>query len=105
MEPPEFYDAYLDDDLRDRLGSLLGRRDDRRTAAYFAQVRGKQADPEFRARDADEVMLRKGFEAPGAYIAADRPAALDHLGFASQLVFTTSLLGPLTIAEHRDDVD
>ncbi len=34
-------------------------------------------------------MLRKNYEALGAFLKDDRPRALDNLGFASQLVFTT----------------
>ena len=34
-------------------------------------------------------MLRKNYDAMGAFLKEDRPRALDQLGFASQLVFTT----------------
>ncbi len=34
-------------------------------------------------------MARKNFAATGSFVAADRPRALDHLGFESQLLFNT----------------
>ena len=51
------------------------------------------ADATFRAGIAANLLLRKNYEAHGAFIAADRPQALDLLGFSSQLVFTTFCLG------------
>ena len=62
-------------------------------------------DPEHRKRATDEVMLRKGWEAHGAWDPADRIEALDALGFQSQLVFTTAMLGPLIISDRGDDAD
>ena len=55
----------------------------------------KQRDPEFRAKDAEEILLRKNSLAVGAVIREDRSRALDLLGFAAQLVFTTTYLDPL----------
>ena len=45
--------------------------------------------PEYRAEDESQILLRKNFAATGSFIEADRPRALDLLGFASQLVFDT----------------
>ena len=50
-------------------------------------------------------MARKNFAATGSFIAADRPRALDLLGFSSQLVFNTFHNGRLHDFEHGDDVD
>jgi uncharacterized protein len=49
----------------------------------------KHADPAYRADDASQLMTRKNFDATGSWIAADRPQALDMLGFSTQLVFDT----------------
>ena len=49
----------------------------------------RHADPGYRAEDASQIMLRKNFDATGAWIATDRPLALDLMGFRSQLVFDT----------------
>jgi uncharacterized protein len=53
----------------------------------------KHDDPEFRAGADESIMLRKNYEALGSFRRADRPKALDLMGFASQLVFTTFCLG------------
>ncbi len=49
----------------------------------------KHRDPDYRSEDQSQLMLRKNFDATGSWIAADRPLALDLLGFQSQLVFDT----------------
>jgi uncharacterized protein len=105
MEPPEFYEPYLDPKLADRLLPLLRPAHKERDEEFFAAVMRKQRDPALRERDAGDIMLRKNFEAPGAFWRDDRSRALDHLGFASQLVFTTSLLGPLAQVELSEDLD
>ena len=102
FEPPNWITPYIDDRARDAVTSFL--KVQREPAAKFeAKLRERQADPTLRARDGDEVLLRKGFDGIGAFIAEDRPAALDLLGFASQLVFTTAYLGSLTIADRGKD--
>src|SRR6476620_4263282 len=63
-----------------------------------------QDDPEFRAGDEANLLLRKNYQALGAFRAADRPKALDLFGFASQLVFTTAALGNYGL-EEAGEVD
>jgi len=102
FEPPGTAERYADPGIRDRLGEAL-----RRLAwspAAEAAV-AQQRDAAFRARDAEEIMLRKNQLAPGAVLAEDRPGALGLLGFASQLVFTTTYLDPLRDLERGDDLD
>lgn len=65
----------------------------------------RHADERYRADNASQVMLRKNWAGMGSYIAADRPEALDHMGFASQLVFNTFASAHLVQAEHADDVE
>ncbi len=60
------------------------------------------ADAAFRAGVDEQIMGRKNHEAHGAFIAADRPHALDLLGFASQLVFTTFCLGNFGLDQGQD---
>ena len=60
------------------------------------------ADAAFRAGVAANILLRKNYEAHGAFIPADRPHALDLLGFASQLVFTTFCLGNFGLDQGDD---
>ena len=64
--------------------------------------RAAHADPAFRAGVEAGLMLRKNHEAHGAFIAADRPRALDLLGVASQLVFTTFCLGNFGLDQGDD---
>lgn len=61
-----------------------------------------QDDPDFRAGDADNILLRKNHLALGSYRKLDRPAALDLLGFTSQLVFTTAALSNFNL-EHNGE--
>lgn len=60
------------------------------------------AEPSFRAGVDANIMLRKNHEAHGSFIAADRPHALDLLGFASQLVFTSFCLGNFGLDQGDD---
>ncbi len=61
-----------------------------------------QDDPGFRAGDAENILLRKNYQALGAFRKEDRPKALDLLGFTSQLVFTTTALSNYGL-EHSGD--
>ena len=44
----------------------------------------------------------ENYEAHGAFLQADRPAAVDHIGVASQLVFTTFCLGNFGFDQSGD---
>ena len=96
FEPPGTAERHADPAIRARLAEAL--RHISWSSAVQAAV-AQQRDAAFRARDPDEIMLRKNQLAPGAVLAEDRPAALDLLGFASQLVFTTTYLEPLRTFE------
>lgn len=61
-----------------------------------------QADPEFRSGIDNTIILRKNYEAHGAFLREDRPRALDLMGFASQLVFTTFCLGNFGLDQSGD---
>ncbi|MGA1108511.1 MAG: amidohydrolase family protein [Pseudomonadales bacterium] len=67
----------------------------------LAKAEAKQDDPEFRAGDESEIMLRKNHLALGAFRSEDRPKTLDYLGFTSQLVFTTAALGNFGLDEKN----
>jgi predicted TIM-barrel fold metal-dependent hydrolase len=66
-----------------------------------AQAAKLHADPAYRADDASQITLRKNFLATGSFLAGDRSAALDHLGFTSQLVFDT-FTSPHVLRFDRD---
>ena len=106
METSEFLAEFASERVRDH---MLGVASGRRVATTAAEIRGtleKQRDPEYRARDEAEIMLRKNWDATGALFKEDRPAALDHLGFASQLIFNTFFNGHIVQLERRsEDLD
>ena len=74
-------------------------------AAAFDRLAERHASTEYRADEAEEIMLRKNFAATGSFVAADRPRALDLLGFASQLMFNTFHNSRLHDWEHSGDLD
>ena len=89
MEPPAWLEGHLGEEYRTRL-PVLGAADAPSTQGFDVdRIRRAHADPEYRAEDASQIMLRKNFAATGSFIEDDRPRALDLLGFASQLVFDT----------------
>jgi predicted TIM-barrel fold metal-dependent hydrolase len=90
MELPGTIHRYLDPRVRDDFIAKTGKKDV--LPEWFAKAADKHADPEFRAGAEANILLRKNYEALGAFRAEDRPATLDYLGFASQLVFTTACL-------------
>jgi uncharacterized protein len=105
VETPDWLVPYADPGLRERLkplyvSSVRPGEDD-----LIEHYRKRHSDPEFRARDAEEIWLRKNWKATGSFIKEDRPGALDLLGFASQLVFNTFENGLLLNAEHGDDLE
>jgi uncharacterized protein len=105
VETPDWFVPFADPSIRDRLeplyvSSVRPGEDD-----LIEHFRARHADPAFRARDEAEIMLRKNWKATGSFLKEDRPAALDLLGFASQLVFNTFANGRLLAAERGDDLD
>ncbi len=100
FEPPGYAEAYADPKDRAALAEALGSAE---RPSYIDKALAKQDDPDFRSKDEEEILLRKNHIALGAMRSSDRPRALDLLGFASQLVFTTTYLGPLRTFERRED--
>jgi len=90
MELPGTINRYIGPKFRDAFVEKTGRKDV--LPEWFAKAAEKQTDPEFRAAAEANILLRKNYEALGAFRAEDRPKTLDYLGFASQLVFTTACL-------------
>lgn len=104
MEAPSFLDDYLEERYADqvRRQNLFSKLGEKSGKDLFAAVRGHHDDAAWRADAKEKILLRKNYEALGSWRREDRPQALDSLGFASQLVFTTMFLGLLDL-EHKGD--
>ncbi len=103
MELSDCLDPYLTADMRDRLHATEGfqwRKEHQRERAEAAQR--NHADKGFRDGVTDNLMLRKNYDAHGAFIAEDRPQVLDLMGVASQLVFTTFCLTNFGLDQTRE---
>ena len=102
MELPGCLDAYFDPGLKQRFLDLPYYRDKIAKAAFADKVRAEQADAGFRAGADENILLRKNYQALGAFLPEDRPRTLDLLGFASQLVFTTFCLNNFGLDQSED---
>ncbi|MGC8534602.1 MAG: amidohydrolase family protein [Rhizomicrobium sp.] len=103
MELADCLDDYLDPKFRAAYDALPKLKDWPRDGAWAKRARAQHEDPKFLAGALTNILTRKNYEALGGFIAAERPRALDALGFASQLVFTTWSLGNFDL--DRSDVD
>lgn len=102
MELDDCLDAFVTPALLPRFHACSGCRAALQRNLRPCRSRAAHADPAFRAGVEANIMLRKNYEAHGAFIAADRPQALDLPGFASQLVFTTFCLGNFGLDQGED---
>ena len=103
VEAPESWFDFADAAVRERMRPLYTATTAPGEDDLIEHFAAKHADPEFRSRDADEIMLRKNWKATGSFIKEDRPHALDLLGFDSQLVFNT--FGNKYLLQSERDVD
>ncbi|MEM7091870.1 MAG: amidohydrolase family protein [Actinomycetota bacterium] len=103
METPEWIEEYASPELLDYALSHFDIGNVQATLDEIEHSRQLHADPDYRADDEAEVMLRKNWRATGSFIAEDRVLALDHMGFASQLVFPTVYNTMLEELEYGED--
>ncbi|HEX5095441.1 MAG TPA: amidohydrolase family protein [Acidimicrobiia bacterium] len=94
MEEPDWLHPYLDAATKSRFPHVWTV-DSEPGRWGIDKERRRHAEPEYRAENASQILLRKNFSATGSFINDDRPEALDHLGFASQLVFDTFTSSPI----------
>jgi len=102
MELDDCLDPFFTPSLLPRFHACAGYRAALQRNLRPGRSREAHADAGFRAGVDANLLLRKNYEAHGAFIAADRPHALDLLGFASQLVFTTFCLGNFGLDQGED---
>src|SRR5262249_43941232 len=102
MELADCLDDFMEAKARARYDELPKLKAWSRDSKWVTDSRTKQADETFRAGAADNILLRKNYEALGAFTREDRPRALDLLGFTSQLVFTTWCLGNFGLDDGAD---
>jgi len=86
MELSDCLDPYLEARLLARYRALPGFID-RAARQKAEQARAAHADATFRSGAESNILLRKNYEAQGAFIADDRPAALNALGFSTVKCF------------------
>ena len=104
MELSDCLNPYFESSLLKRFleHPNLGVRVGSRLAVEEAEAR--QADAVFRSDAETNIMLRKNYDAHGAFLREDRPLAVDAIGVASQLVFTTFCLGNFGF-DQTDDME
>ena len=102
MELPDALDEFLDSKFQARYDALPKLKKMPRNAEYVTRARAQHEDPNFRKGADDNILLRKNYDALGSFRREDRPRALDRLGFASQLIFTTWCLGNFDLDESGD---
>ncbi len=101
MELPGALNSFIDPKYRAAFIEKTGA--ESKLFDYFANAAAQHEDPEFRAGAEANILLRKNHAALGSFRSQDRVAALDHLGFASQLVFTTACLSNFGL-EQRGEI-
>ena len=99
MELDDCLDDYIEAPFRNRYHGLASFKHKVGSRAWAREARRVQGDPAFRAEEDANILSRKNYQALGSFLPADRPRALNLLGFASQLVFTTFCLGNFGLDE------
>ena len=104
MELPNWLDDYADKKVqvafRERFKGNKGL-----AQTYFEKIDETHQSEPYKEKKAEELMIRKNYDALGSFNREDRSEALDLLGVKSQLVFPTSPNVWLESLEHGDDFD
>ena len=99
MEFADCLDPFIDPGYRARYDELPKVKAWPRDGKWVTEARSRQNDPVFRGGADENVLLRRNYDALGAFRKEDRSRALDLLGFKSQLVFTTWCLSNFGLEE------
>lgn len=101
MEIPAWLDDFATRKVKDSFNQRFGKR----SSDWIVDLERQHLSPEYRAKNASDVMIRKNHDALGAFRSEDRSLALDLIGVKSQLVFPTSTNVWLEQLEHEDDIE
>ena len=104
VEMADWLHPHADPELQQRLETIDVGGVSPEEQKRIGKFRSLHRDPEYRAKDEAELMLRKNWAATGSFLKEDRPQAIDLLGFDSQLIFNTFLNSELLKAERADDL-
>jgi predicted TIM-barrel fold metal-dependent hydrolase len=105
VETADWFHAFAEEAVREKLPPTFLASVKPGEDQQIDKFRAQHADPDYRAKDESQLLLRKNWAATGSFLKQDRPRALDLLGFQSQLIFNTFVNGKLLAAERGDDLD
>ena len=105
METPDWLLPWADEKTLQKLEPVKISSVPTEDGPFIERMRATHAEQHYREEDAEQVMLRKNYNALGSFIKEDRPLALDNMGFASQLIFNTFVSAMLEYQENHGDVD
>lgn len=101
METPDWVSKHADPKIRDLLNPLALGKAGGATYQLIEKAMAQSASRNERGVEIKDVVKgHKGWSAPGAFDASERKKALDDLGFARQLVFSTFSAGQYLA--HKD---
>jgi predicted TIM-barrel fold metal-dependent hydrolase len=101
METEDWLSRFADAEIIDKLPDISLAKSGTKSFDFIADAVDKQLDRAKQGLPVNDVVKgTKGWNAPGAFNAAERKAALDDLGFARQLVFST--FSASTYLQHAD---
>ena len=98
MELPNWFDGFGTDRVRKAFRKRYANRS-------LDRIVEEHKSSEYRRFNAQEIMLRKNYDALGAFDSSERVEALEHIGVASQLIFPSSPNVWLEELEHGLDYD
>jgi predicted TIM-barrel fold metal-dependent hydrolase len=104
MELTDCLDAFLDPKYRAAYDELPKLKAWPRDGKLVKHANRLHDDADFRKESDANILLRKNYEALGSFRKADRPHALDLLGFSSQLIFTTWCLGNFELDDANPEL-
>ena len=104
MELPDWYDEFGTERVKEVFKKRFAKSQVGAIESFEA-LPALHKKKEYRELNEKELMLRKNYQALGAFDSKDRSEAVDLLGVSTQLIFPTSPNVWLEDLEHRDDME